>query len=39
MCNRRDKEQSTGKMIFWIKLKLWSIQKVPLSVWLVISGK
>lgn len=39
MCNRCDKEQSTGKNTFWIKLKLWSPQEVPFSVWLGMSGK
>lgn len=35
MCNRCDKEQSTEKKIFWTKLKLWRVQKMPFSVWLV----
>lgn len=35
MCNRCDKEQSTGKIIFWTKLKLGRVQQVPFSVWLV----
>lgn len=35
MCNRCDKEQNTGKIIFWLKLNLGRVQQGPFSVWLV----
>ena len=35
MCNRCDKDQSTGKIILGIKLKLGRVQQGPFSIWLV----